>query len=75
MSSTDEPGTYEEWRVTGDPGDGYRPYVCTWGPSDCEDPELSARGFVSLIRSASSWPVGPHLHHRTVTLTAWEEVE
>jgi hypothetical protein len=71
--------TYEEWRVTGDPGEGFPPYAFTWSPFRNphlgDDPEASARGFVRLVRSHESWTDGPHLHKRTVTVTDWTEVD
>lgn len=69
--------TYEEWRITGDPGEGYSPYEFTWSPARNphlgDDPEKGARGFVRLIESVGGWPDGPHLHKRTVTVTEWED--
>lgn len=69
--------TYEEWRVTGEPGEGYPPYEFTFSPVRGEsDPEAKARGFVALIGSVGEvWAVGPHLHRRTVTVTEWAEVD
>lgn len=66
--------TYEEWRVTGDPGGGFPLYEFTWSPmrnSHLGDPEAGARGFVALIESVGGWPEGPYLSHRTVTVTEW----
>lgn len=66
--------TYEEWRVTGDPGDGYPPFTFTFSPiRGDEDPEQSARGFVRLVNDVSDWTDGPHLHKRTVTVTDRED--
>jgi hypothetical protein len=69
-------GTFDEWRVTGDPGDGFPPYNFTWSPlrNDLGDPETEARAFVALIHSHGRWPDGPHLHRRTMTVTDWEPV-
>lgn len=69
--------TYEEWRVTGDPGEGFPPYEFVWSPLRNPDhaTEGEARGFVRLIESVGGWPDGPHLHKRTVTVTEWQEVE
>lgn len=70
--------THEEWRVTGDPGEGFPPYTFTWSPhgySATGDAEGEARGFVRLIREHDNWRDGPHLHTRTVTVTDWEGVE
>lgn len=67
--------TFEEWRVTGEPGRGYPPYRFTWTAdadsygSQCPDPESAARSFVEAVRD---WDNGPHLHRRTVTRTEWE---
>jgi len=72
-----EPTTYEEWRVTGQPDGGYPPYDFTWSPfrnphlGECE---AGARGFVAGIRKYGTWPDGPHLSRRTVTVTEWREV-
>lgn len=68
--------SYEEWRVTGDPGGGFPPESFTWspvGPPAWEFPESEARNFMRLIESVGGWPDGPHLHRRTVTVTDWEE--
>lgn len=74
---SDEATTYEEWRVTGDPGEGYPPYQFTWSPvNGHDDPEGSARGFLALLDSVHDlWRDGPHLHHRTVTATAWRAAD
>ncbi|MBM0235944.1 hypothetical protein JNW88_00380 [Micromonospora sp. ATA32] len=70
--------TFEEWRVTGDPGGGYPPYEFTWSPMrnpHLGDPERGARGFLAAIESVGGrWADGPHLSRRTVTVTDWEEV-
>lgn len=66
--------TYEEWRVTGHPGDDFPLYVFTWSPvRGDDDPEHVARGFIKLIQAHGTWSDGPHLHRRTVTVTEWEE--
>lgn len=71
--------TYEEWRVTGDPGDGLPPYEfihSPYGVARTEDPETAARNFVGLMRDhGKPWSDGPHLHKRTVTVTDWEAIE
>jgi hypothetical protein len=68
--------TYEEWRVTGDPGEGFPPYTFTFSPiRGDDDPEAAARKFVKLVFSHGRWPDGPHLHKRTVTVTDWTEVD
>jgi hypothetical protein len=72
--------TYEEWRVTGDPGEDYPPYEFTWSPARNPhlgaDPERAARHHIALIESVGeNWTDGPHLHKRTVTVTDWEAVE
>lgn len=70
--------SYEEWRVTGDPGGGFPPESFTWspvGPPAWEFPESEARNFMRLIESVGGWPDGPHLHRRTVTVTEWEEAD
>lgn len=66
--------TFEEWRVTGDPGDGYPPYEFTWSPfrnPQLGEPEACARSFAALVDQHGRWPDGPHLEHRTVTVTEW----
>lgn len=68
--------THEEWRVTGQPP-GYPPYAYTWSSDPeslfvCPDPEATARQFVADVQTL--WDDGPHLIHRTVTRTEWEEV-
>jgi hypothetical protein len=69
--------TYEEWRVTGNPGDGYEPYRFTFSPQRGDaDPETVACNFVRLIHKGDRpWTDGPHLHRRTVTVTDWEAIE
>jgi hypothetical protein len=65
--------TFEEWRVTGDPGEGYPPYAFTFSPKrGDEDPASAARGFMRLVVQHGRWPDGPHLHRRTVAMTDWE---
>lgn len=74
-SVTDQAGSYEEWRVTGDPGGGFPPYNFVWSPfrnPGLGEGEAEARGFMKLIESHGGWPDGPHLHHRTLTVTEWE---
>lgn len=65
--------SYEEWRVTGEPGQGFGPYKFTWSPKrGDEHPEDKARNFVRVIeRSDDPWTDGPHLQHRTVVVTSW----
>jgi hypothetical protein len=66
----------EEWRVTGEPGQGYPPYSFTFGSptrlamGEDEDPEASARASIAGI----AWDDGPHLWKRTIIETPWEEV-
>jgi hypothetical protein len=62
--------TIDEWRVTGEPGHGYPSYRFTFRSDSHEDPEASARKFAEL---GVDWADGPHLSHRTVTYSAWEE--
>lgn len=72
--------TYEQWRITGNPGPGFPPYAFTWtNQPDARgrvttDPEAEARDFTRLMREHDSWTDGPHLHKRTVTVTEWEQV-
>jgi hypothetical protein len=66
--------TYSEWRITGDPGEGYPPYTFTFSPQrGDDDPEGSARRFMDLTTDVhhKPWRDGPHLHHRTVTVSEW----
>lgn len=65
--AADQPRTIDEWRITGDPGDGFPPYRFTFRSDEYEDPEASARKFCEL---SAKWA---HLSHRTVTYTAWED--
>ena len=75
--------SYEEWRVTGQPnafrGVEFPPYEFVWSlriNPHLGDPEQAAREFVAgMARHADrcgTWTDGPHLHHRTVTVTDWE---
>lgn len=66
----DQPRTIEEWRVTGDPGQGYPPYRFTFRTGEYLEPELAARKWIDF---AKDWTDGPHLSHRTVTYSAWEQ--
>ena len=70
--------TFTEWRVTGDPGEGRPLYSFTWSTDRGDaDPEKTARGFVTLIRThhPGTWVDGPHLHHRQVTRGPWVDGE
>lgn len=72
--------TYEEWRVTGDPGPGYGLYSYTWSIRqgarlDSDDPEGAARRFTAMARSLMAWVDGPHLSHCTVTETEWQVIQ
>jgi hypothetical protein len=77
---TDPAGTFEEWRITGDPGEGYPGYHFVWSrrlqPHKDADPEQSAREFVRRVRQAweMPWASGPHLSRRTVVIGEWEDV-
>jgi len=75
----DEAGTYEEWRVTGDPGQGYPPYDFTWSKRlnpHLGDPEHGAHRFAEMIRGTPPpWMDGPHLSRRTVVVGEWTEVD
>lgn len=66
----DEPRVADEWLVTGEPGGGYPSYRFTFSSDRYEDAEAAARGFIG---STDRWADGPHLRHRTVTYTAWDE--
>ena len=62
--------TYEEWRVTGTPSDGFGPLDHIRSAREGEsDPEAAVR----KIARAYVWTDGPHLHKRTVT--DWTEVK
>jgi len=67
-------GTFEEWRVTGDPGRGYPLYDFVFGSptrramGEDTDPETAARDFLARTRD---WLHGPRLQSRTVTYTEW----
>jgi hypothetical protein len=71
--------TYDEWRVTGDPGGPYGLYEFVWDPARHENPEAEARGYMALLRDriaatgSRQWADGPHLHKRTVTVTDWQD--
>lgn len=76
---------FEEWRVTGEPGRvhgsavRYPSYDFTFGSparralGEDADPEAAARQFIARIRSRGGWEDGPHLLHRTVTISSWED--
>ena len=73
--------TYEEWRVTGDPGHGFPPYSFVWSLRDnphLGDPEAAARSLMANLAVPRvnwiPWDDGPHLSHRTVTEGDWELV-
>jgi hypothetical protein len=72
--------TYEEWRVTGNPGPGFPPYAFVWtNQPDARGrvtprPDWEALDFVQLMRENDNWADGPHLHRRTVAVTDWEQV-
>lgn len=72
--------TFEEWRVTGTPGDPYPPYDFTFGNAtrrargEDSDPEAEARSFIEFANSmpGNEWIDGPPLHSRIVAYTEWE---
>ena len=68
--------TYEEWRVTGEPGHGFPTYDFTYSLRSNprgKDPEAAARAFMAHLNGVvDSWDDGPHLSHRTVTEGDWE---
>jgi hypothetical protein len=71
-------GTFEEWRVTGHPGQGFPPYEFIWSPlinPQLGDAHEAALAFVERIWVRGDWADGPHLSRRTVTLSAWERLE
>jgi len=69
--------TYDEWRITGTPGQDYPPYDFTISPflnPHLGDPETEARNFVAMHAALGDpWEDGPHLHCRTVTVTEWQD--
>lgn len=68
--------TYTEWRVTGDPGEGYPPYDYVWSPERFggADQEKVARYFASHS-VGWGWRDVPRLWRREVTRSEWREVE
>lgn len=65
-----QPGTYEEWRVTGKVRG--EDYDFTWSKMrnpHLVDPEQGARKFVTQLDV--EWDDGPHLHRRTITIREW----
>lgn len=75
---TDAAGTFEEWRVTGEPGHGYPTYDFVWSPiinPQLGDPREAALTFIEKIRLRDDWADGPRLSHRTVTITNWHDEE
>lgn len=76
MSDLEE---FEEWRVTGDPGDGYPKYDFTWSPDrnpHLGDPESAARTFAAAVRMhVTPWKAGPDLSMRWVKRSKWRQVE
>jgi hypothetical protein len=66
--------TYEEWRVTGDPGNGYPPYDFVWSRRvnpQLGEPEAAARAFMA---HPWNWDGGPTLSRRTVVVGPWTDV-
>ena len=57
--------TYEEWRVSGIPR--------TTQLRMTYRSEADARALIERETTHDEWTDGPHLHHRTVTVTDWEE--
>jgi hypothetical protein len=68
----DQPRMIDEWLVTGDPGNGYPPYRYTWRSDEYAEPEAAARAYIDIV---GEWAAGPHLAHRTVTYSGWEQVQ
>lgn len=74
--------SFEEWRVFGEPGEGYPPYdfiwTCggDWGRGQqSDDPQRDARAFFRLLTQPGRkrWKSGPWLYRRVVTVEveAW----
>jgi hypothetical protein len=62
--------SYEEWRVTGTPSHSIRvDWTYSLQSVPGVDPETAARQAIANI----TWVSGPHLSHRRVTVTEWEE--
>lgn len=67
-------GEFDEWRVTGSPGEATPSYSFVWSllrNPHLGDPEAAARAFMALD-NVSRWVEGPYLSKRTVTITEWE---
>lgn len=64
-----------EWRITGDPGEGYPPYNFLFRSDDIrwqgDAAELNARAQLAIMAEHGDWRDGPYLHHRTVTYGPW----
>lgn len=63
----------QEWRITGDPGQGYPYYVFVFRSDDPRwegEAEQKARA-QHAVMAEGNWDDGPHLQHRTVTYTPW----
>ena len=68
--------TYEEWRVTGTyveclPITGTS-HLAIFSGKKLADPERQAREWMAAAVKVEPFADGPHLHHRTVTVTDWE---
>lgn len=78
---------WEEFRVTGHPGDPFPAYDFVWSPRiispelirEAGGVEAAAIDFINRLRDVwrEPWADGPHLHRRTVchAETGWEPVD
>lgn len=68
----------EEWRITGEPGQGYPHYEFVYRSNDPRwngQAELEARIQHAAMADGGTWEDGPHLQHRTVTYGPWGDRE
>lgn len=67
-------GEITEWRVTGQPGEGYPEYDFTWSPllgnTHGGSAETLARQFMTM-NSIRQWEDGPHLWSRKIVFSGW----
>jgi len=70
-----------EWRVTGEPGEGFPTYSYVWASNTKHfEPgrlgkEITAEEAArSFVMESGPWREGPHLHHRTVMRSEWRQM-
>lgn len=83
MSERDETViAVNEWRVTGEPGNGWPSYSHTWRSDRMYDDSSRAEGALTLTaeqaarrfaESVGPWDEGPAVSRRTVITTRWED--